>query len=249
MSNAKSASPEGFAAYYQKLHAQCAEVLEQSLLFDGGAPLASSHAGTRDLETWTQVLTSQSVSNALSVSIREYQFGILTLTQGFYRHAFASLRLCLELALGAVYLSANELYLRLWQLGKRDISWSLLVDPEKGVFSNDFLTAFFPAFFEDAPRYGEVARKAYRECSEYVHANPQTDASLPSSISFAEQPFAAWHELAATIRLVVHFVLAARFLKDLPPAQRTEIEPVIQEQLGHLPAIQALLAITGETST
>jgi hypothetical protein len=62
-----------------------------------------------------------------------------------------ALRLSFELLLGTAYFSANELHLRQWLCGERDIVWSALIDSESGVLSKQFVRAFYEELTEEAP--------------------------------------------------------------------------------------------------
>ena len=101
----------------------------------------------------------------LIAAMREYEFALLAVVQAQYRQAFTALRLCFELLLSAVQLSANELELRTWLRGDRDLNWSALADADTGLFSKKFARAFFEELEEQSAHYRAMAGAVYRECS------------------------------------------------------------------------------------
>jgi hypothetical protein len=228
-------------SYYKKLHEESGAVLSSSLSLEAGAVQAQSHDAVAHLESWLEVLPSGEIRAVVRGVLQEYQMGLLALAQGFYRHAFASLRYCLERTVAVIFLSAHELYLRLWLTGDYEVTWNALLDPDKGVFSPSFGRAFCPTLRDEMPHYAAMARRVYRECSEYVHGNPEADYRLPATISFSEELFRQWHARAATVRLILHFTLASRYLAAMTPDEVRHLEFPLQDELGHLPQVRAFL--------
>lgn len=176
--------PQGSLTSYVVIHSTCAQVLEQSLATEAGFMHAKSHAFISDLERWLQVLELRPETDLLRLAIREYQFGLVVLSQGFYRHAYASLRLFFELAVAAVYFSAHLVELREWQRDIYDINWSTLSNSDNGVFSVRFSRAFCADLQGEILTYLTMSKKLYRECSLFVHGNPAAMASISGSIEF-----------------------------------------------------------------
>jgi hypothetical protein len=169
-SGAKTLS-EIAAEYFGQFHSQCESVCKQSLVEPNLTKITNSHLFTSELTLWCEVVGDKREAELLRVAAHEYEYSLLALAQGHYRHAFKSLRLVLELTLQAVYLSANELRLREWLSNRVDTSWSAIVDKNEGVFSPRFSKGFFPPFEIHAAHYGGMAVLLYRECSECVHGN------------------------------------------------------------------------------
>ncbi len=226
--------------HYLQLHMECTTIITTSFQVDADGAQAKSHNYIPDFEKWIGVLSGRNEVHLLKAALREYQFALLALVQGQYRQAFMSLRLFLELALAAIQLSANELELRKWLNGCRDIHWTSLIDAENGVYSKSFVKAFYVELAEEAPHYRVIAERVYRECSEYVHGNAHTHHTLPETLRFMEDAFYSWHEKAASIRLVVSFALCVRYLFDLQESTRNELEGVVLDELQHITAIRAL---------
>lgn len=235
-----AAQPPAIDAYYRLMHSQCGEILNESFAFDSSGMHRVSHNFISDLEKWIALLSSRPEVDLLRAALREYQFALLALVLGQYRQAFMALRLFLELALGSVFLSANELQLRVWLRGRRDINWRPLVSPDDGVLSKFFIDAFFDTLGDEAANYRAIAERVYRECSEYVHGNAATHDALPEQLRFVSTVFSDWHEKAASTRLVISFALAARYLEGLNKDERNSMEAIVLEQLRHVTIIREL---------
>ena len=226
--------------HYKQLHSKSGLILTASFRSKIGRSHSVSHNFISDFETWIGVLSGRLEGSLLKSALREYQFALLALAQGQYRQSFMALRLFLELALSSIYFSANELELREWLKGQKDIAWNSLVDLDKGVFSKRFVRAFYEGLADEAPHYGTIAAAVYRECSEFVHGNALTHDALPATLTFAEDVFTDWHAKALSVRLVVVFALCARYLKDLKDNDHKLLEPHVIDSLGHIPAIRTI---------
>jgi hypothetical protein len=227
--------------YYRLLHASCGDVLTASFAADVDGQQPAAHQFIHDLNHWHDTLRDRPESGLILAALSEYQFALLAVALGQYRQSFMSLRLSLELLLGCVYYSANELKLRLWMKGTQDIVWSALIDHENGVFSKSFVGVFYEDLADAARQYGAIAEKVYRECSEYVHGNASTHNAQSGKVNFQEQAFRDWHEKAKSARLASSFALCARYVLLLMPSQRTGLETVLLDNLGHIPAVRAIL--------
>lgn len=226
-------------AYYEELHSVCRETLRQTFGEDTSAHLGVSHNYVSDLEKWIIVLSDRPECRMLESASREYQFALLAVVQGQYRQAFSALRLFLELSLGAVYFSANELKLHLWYRGEEDLVWSSIVHSGTGVFSKKFARCFFEGLEDEVGRYRRIAGELYRECSEYVHGNAGTQEALPQALRFSGETFCDWCEKDESARLVVSFALAMRHLNLVKKSDIDQLEPVVLDELRHLPAIRS----------
>lgn len=120
-------------AYYERLHSQCGVILAASMEGTNEAKIARSHQFVQEIELWLYALHPRREGALLKVAAYEYQFALLALAQGHYRHAFKGLRLVLELTLQSAKLSTNEIELREWLQNKKDTRWAALVDRENGV--------------------------------------------------------------------------------------------------------------------
>jgi hypothetical protein len=229
-------------AYYLRLHATCGDVMKQSLANASASQHYLNHSFINDFEKWADILANRPECVLLKAALREYQFALLAVLFGQYSQAFMALRLFLELALAAIFFSANELQLRVWARGERDINWHQLIDTDNGVLSKYFVQVFFSSVADDASHYRAIAQHLYRECSEYAHGNINTRFVLPENLEFVESEFADFQQKAKSACLVISFALTFRYWFDLSKDQRNELEPIILDQLGHVEAVRAVLA-------
>lgn len=234
------------ADHYRGL-AQRGYVLMDAMCSDGASLAAQtrSHNFIADFELMRLAISERPEAELLQVAITEFQFSLYALSIGSYRHAFSSLRLTFELLLAAVYFSAYEIKLRKWIANGEDIVWSALVDRENGIFTNNFIGAFFPEMRTEGAAFRAMAEKVYRECSEYVHGKYHTHAAADAEREFDAQMFTAWHDRADTMRLAFVFAFASRYLNLLPVAERNRVEPIMIDSLGGLAPVQDIYSVSG----
>jgi hypothetical protein len=233
--------PDACKNHYEQLQAKSVLVLAASFEPGRAELMAKAHAFVADIDLWLAEFLARPELPVLQACAREYQFALFALTQGQYRAAFVALRLSLELALAGVQWSANERELRQWSRGQRDLAWAALIDPENGVLSKTFVSLFTEALVDETPNYRGSAATVYRECSEYVHGNAHTHRTLPAQILFDLLAFDTWHSKASVVRLVISFVLAARYLGDFDAPARSRLEASLLDHLGHSKGVRALL--------
>ena len=234
--------------HYQQLHRASGAVLAKSFGRSHADAMSKAHAFVNDLARWISELGARPEGSVLEAALREYQFALLALSIGFYRAAFAALRLSLELVFATVQWSANEREFREWRRGDRDSNWKSLVDHETGVLSKQFVRLFSEELADEAGVYRASAAAVYRECSEYVHGNAQANQSLPEHLAFDEPSFEAWTLKASVVRLCISFVLAARYLSDFDGAARSRLESALLDHLGHSVGVRGLLGAPVEES-
>jgi hypothetical protein len=231
-------NPTAIAKIYQNLHDACGGIVRASLQVEPAQQVAESHVFVHELERWAEVIAPNKERQLLAVAAREYQYALLALTQGLYRQAFKGLRLVLELCLQAVHLSVHKMDLQEWLDGRKDTVWKVLVDENNGVLSVRFAKAFFQELEVDVRHHRSLAEQLYRECSECVHGNMQKCIPLPESLAFSQDSFALWHHKATSVALVIAFVLAMRYLKEMVPEQAKTIEHDVLDRLGHIVALR-----------
>lgn len=224
--------------HYESLHTACGKMLENAFTGRNAEKVASSHHFVSELGAWLIALNSRRENVILELATQEYQYSLLALTQGHYRHAFKGLRLVLELTMQLVYLSTQEVALREWLQSKKDTIWSVLIDNENGIFSARFSHSFFPDLEQDIPYHGALAIQVYRECSECVHGNIQKHIPLPKALEFSQESFELWHIKSAVISLIVHFILTMRYLKEISNDDIAKLEPILLARLGHIQNIR-----------
>ncbi len=239
-------SGQSSEAYYKGLNDKCREVMTAAFNSEIATQHAESHSFVRDLEVLEKCFRGGGPSSVFAASRREYEFALLAAAQGQYRQAFMALRLAFELALAAVRFSANEFEFRKWQHSGADIVWKVLIDADTGVLSKQFVRAFAEELLEQVDLYRDLAERLYRECSEYVHGNADTQVSLSDGLAFSKETFAAWHEKAEAFCQGVTFAVCVRYLSDTSKDLKLEMEPIVMDRLGHLPSIRATFGATVE---
>jgi hypothetical protein len=196
------------------------------------------HQKVEELGFWREALSNRPESIALQSAISEAAVGAFLLMSGLYRPAFVSLRLFFELSLATVHFSSNRLELAEWVQGRRDVSWSSLIDQEHGVLSLRYADAFFPELRESVRTYNAIGAKTYRELSEYVHGNYNTWASTDRKIEFDANLHDRWATLFDSANTVVTYSLALRFLKEIGRSDLTRILEITDGSLGYIEPIR-----------
>ena len=218
-------------SYYQSLLAASQKVAEAA--FQDETSLSKAHASQLgDLFAWQDALSNHPESAVLKYATVEFQLGMFALTTGLYRHAFASLRLSLELSLLAVHFSTNRLELAEWRSNAYDNKWALLTG-EDGVLSARYARAFFPELAPQAADHCRRAKVLYRSLSEFVHGNQPTWELTPDNLRFDKALHEGWFDKACEAIDVVTFALVLRFSRELPPAAKEALSPAMMERFGH----------------
>lgn len=227
--------------YYGTLSQKMSELLKDVESNGLLAELTKAHDRINDLQLWLSALKTRREADILKVAFQEYDFALLCLVQGFYRQAFTSLRLFIELTLAAIQLSANELDLRMWFAGKKDTNWNLITDHEKGIFSPSFVEAFCPELLEHSKPILGTTKQVYRECSEFVHGNHAANKELPPQCTFSKDVCSSWFQKSENIFFVVQYALTLRYIHEISADDWSKLEPVLNEELGSLGGFAILL--------
>lgn len=225
-------------AFYLEVNRLCKEIIDKSFTEDFQSLLAQNHSFISDLNEWINVLKNQPEIVLYEIAFREYQYSLILVSQGFYRQAFSSLRFFIEHSLAALYFSTREMDLRLWMRGQQDIYWSNITDEQNGIFSSNYFNAFSPNLIDESSLFSQIARKIYRECSEYIHGNYLTSQTLPINLEFNETLFRDFQEKMETARVLVVFCLSARYLNFLDQESKRILESNIMDHVGHIIGIQ-----------
>lgn len=230
----------GVAAHYRNLLDTQRAVAEACIANQAEfASFTKSHNFLLDLDRLRQVIAARPEVRCLDLATQEYQYGLFALLGGSYRHAFGSLRLSFELLLATIYFSAHEVKLHQWLNGSRDLRWGELMDHEKGVFSGPFVKAFSPRFVDLRGQFLGLAGTVYRECSEFVHGNPNTHKDLAGPLQFREDLLAAWNQRADVIRLCSLYCFLFRYSELLTSDQKNLVEGTFLDAFGDEESIQA----------
>ncbi|MDP3415347.1 hypothetical protein [Falsiroseomonas sp.] len=205
------------------------------------AEFTSVHNIANELETLVRAVNNRPELVVYEHALQEFQFSLYAAAGGSYRHAHISLRLCFELFSAGVLFSAHEIKLRNWLSGAEnsDVNWGQITHPETGIFSTFFVRSFNSELSSSAKQYQVVALKVYRECSEFVHGNVQTHGSIGRPIEYNADLLRGWADRVKAARICIIFAFAGRYLALLENTRRNQIESIMTENLGHLPAVRA----------
>lgn len=209
-----------------------------------------------DYETWLYCIGKRPESLIYENAIKVYQDAFGCMLEGQYQSAFMGLRYCFERTLCGVYLSANELELRIWLSGQRDTYWTEIVGKEgkqsdndgkgydsyveKGLFSTKFVMAFFPDLQDEIVHFRRMAVFVYRECSEFVHGNPNALVKIPKYLEFKKELMSLWCEKALIMKRVMFFVFALRYLVDMQGDKKNKIADIIRDDFSAVKPINDL---------
>jgi hypothetical protein len=156
-----------------------------------------------------------------------------------YRQAFASLRLALEMGLGATHFSVHKMELNEWLDGRADIKWSSLVDTENGVLSKRFSNAFFKELSGEMGDYREKAIFTYRKLSEFVHGNNETWVKSGLKVCYNKDLFDAYFSHLTTVSEVIIFILTCRYVKQFDSNSLESLQ-FVPEELNHIPVVREI---------
>lgn len=228
--------------HFLSLNQQFGGVIEESFSTENSAKLIELFQFSDDLNIWVDLLNDGTDRTILISAIQEFELGFQAVLSGQYRYSFIAQRYFMEQICRFIFLSTNELYLRHWKLGLRDIAWGTLIDNEHGVFSKVFIRAFYPEIEENGSHLITVASKLYRESSEFIHGNFNKIEELPTSIELNSSLLEKWIGFMETSRFIALFLLFMRFSKDIDSQDIYKIEEMAKEELGGIEEFNFLFA-------
>ncbi|WP_447556036.1 hypothetical protein [Vreelandella sp. EE22] len=129
--------------HFTNLNRKIGSVIDESFASEYGTTLTELFQFSEDLNVWLELLSDKTDRTTLISAVQEFELGFQAVVGGQYRYAFIAQRYFLEQIFRFIYLSTNELHLRHWKLGLRDISWGALVDKENGILFKVFIRAFY----------------------------------------------------------------------------------------------------------
>lgn len=201
-----------------------------------------------DIEIWEKSLLARPEAKQLTAARRELGFATYAVSGGLYLHAYAGLRLFLELCFAAVYFSANELHRRRWVADRADFSWSKALDRENGVLAPSFVREFSETASQDAQYFADSAAKCYRHCSQFIHGKLAVTDALPDQLGFNGVVLSDWLVTARDSAKAALFLLYARYGDELLPADEAgRLSSTIESSFSHLKAVREQLGLPIET--
>lgn len=218
--------------HFSDLNERFRSVIDESFSSEFERNLSDLFHFSEDLHTWVTLLDGKADTTILLSAIQEYELGFQAVVSGQYRYAFIAHRYFLEQICRFIFLSSNELYLRHWKIGLKDISWGALVDSDNGIFSKEFIRAFYPEVESEGLHLIAIVKKLYRESSEFIHGNFSKIEVLPNTIEFNKDILKTWLDFIETSKFVAVFLLFVRFSKDLDSGSIHNIEEMAREELS-----------------
>lgn len=213
----------------------CAENFRQCLLF------------VNDFSVWVDCLKDIPQSILLKSSLNECATANLFCSEGLYKHAMISLRLCLEHCLYAIHMSSNDFYFRRWKAGQEDMKWASITNPDTGIFSKPFIRAYAPEFEERSAELNSITSNVYRECSEYIHGNYNKLNCLPGQNEFSQDMQDQYISRFQSISYLLSIALVIRFKEFIVSENLLPtLENAIMNNIETLPEIQLLYGRNGE---
>ena len=221
--------------YLSKLNTESQNIFNQSLAFQD--ELGKAHHFSACIYEFAGNINDQSEKDILIAVSSQFEAATLNACFGMYRQAFASLRIALEMGLGAVHFSVHKLELQEWIDGRADIKWSSLIDENNGILSVRFAKAFFPEFSQDIASYREKTSSMYRKLSEFVHGNKETWVESSFKLSYDDKLLKSYFKIVAEVSEVILYVVSCRYFKSFSKMAVESLE-FISEEMRHLSYIR-----------
>lgn len=193
-----------------------------------------------DLSKCAEFVIERYEGQLYDLAMREIQHSMLAAFGASYRQAFMGLRLALEHWFTGINFSTNELQFKAWQLDESDVSWAELNNEETGILSERFVHYFWPETEQHRAAYQNLAKKLYRECSEYVHGNLKTHTTLPKQIEYDKVTFLSWKEKLDALKLLFIYSFVVRFSSSIRGHSEVPCAQVLLDNIGHLPEAREL---------
>ncbi|BBD07716.1 hypothetical protein [Desulfovibrio ferrophilus] len=178
--------------------------------------------------------------NMLAKVCSQLEYSYINLAYGMYRQAFSSLRLAMEMGLGAAFFSVHKLEQYEWVNGRADIIWSKLTDKNNGVLSKRYALAFFPELEGYIEEYNKKATSVYRQLSEYVHGNNETWGKNGLILTYQQDLVDLFFGYFKQVAEIILFVLSCRHLKSFSDIQADDLL-FLREEMNHIAPIRELL--------
>ena len=226
--------------HFLNLNKEFEKIIKYTFEVDTESRISNTFFFVDGLMKLNSVLDRRADTTILASAIQEYQFGCQAAVCGQYRYAFIAQRYFLEQICRFIYLSTNELHLRHWKLGLRDISWGSLIDNESGIFSKVFIRAFYPDVEDEGLHMLSIASKLYRESSEFVHGNFEKITCMPNNIEFNKDILSKWLDLMESSKLITLFLLFMRFSNDFTKEEYSSLQEIAQDELRNIDSFNKL---------
>jgi hypothetical protein len=223
--------------YFSKLNEESQSIFKQSILAKD--QLGQAHHFASCIFEISEFIPDPLEKDMFVTVSTQLESATLNLALGMYRQAFASLRLALEMGLGAIHFSVHKMELNEWLDGRADIRWSSLIDGDNGVLSIRFSNAFFKELSSEMDSYRSKTISTYRKLSEYVHGNNETWVKSGLKVSYNKELIDAYFSHFKVVSEVIVFISTCRYIKQFDAVALESLQ-FIPEELSHIPVIREI---------
>ena len=196
--------------------------------------ITSVHAFIDDYKVWDNWISKKYEHELFTLAMSEYEASILFCLQSLYKQAFTAMRACLEHTFFGIQLTTSVYQYLRWKSNSKDVYWNDLVNSESGLFSDCYIAAFSPEMRSSSALVCELAKRVYRECSEYAHGNYKIVELLQDHVEYSEELLCSFISKAASLSYIIEYALFVRFQHELDSDDLYRLEPQITEYLGHI---------------
>lgn len=145
--------------------------------------------------------------------------------QGYYRQANICLRSSLELVLSFLYYYDHKYDFILWKNDCIDMTWTQLINQEKGVFNDEFLSIVNHRKIAISQCLNEI-KELYHLTSQYVHGKYEyMQKNLIFKIEYSKDLVEQYFDTSCKIMKFEIIMLYVRFLKEI------ELDPIYVEEI------------------
>lgn len=151
--------------------------------------------------------------------------------QGFYRQSNICLRSSLELILSFLYYYDHQYDFILWKNDCIDMTWTQLIDQEKGVFNDKFLSIINHRDITTIQCLNKI-KELYHLTSQYVHGKYEyMQKTLSTEIKYSESLVEQYFKTSCMIMELEIVMLYLRFSNEikLDPNYVEEIETFVKK--------------------
>lgn len=232
--------------FYLGVHDNIHENIKTSLSSEYYQQIASANAFIDDYLLWETWISKSYGSEIFKLAESEYEASILFCLESLYKQAFTALRACLEHTLFGIQLTTNLFQYLQWKNNSKDVYWSEITNTDSGLFSYNYFSIFAPEMWTLSQLMLELAKRVYRECSEFTHGNYRIFGSLNKTIFYEDSLIKQFFELLGSVKYIIEFSFFVRFNKELGQEDIPAFEPQITEYLGHLREVVDYLSFHNE---
>lgn len=231
---------------YEKVYNNLGQNLQKTLSSSLYPKIASANAFIDDYSIWLEWIGRKYGIEIFSLAATEYETAILFCLQSLYKQAFTALRASLEHTLFGIQLTTSLYQYLSWKQNSKDVYWSEITDTDTGLFSHNYFSIFSPELASSSSLILELAKRVYRECSEFTHGNYTAWKSLREPELYDEKLIAKFLDTIDSVKYIIEYSFFTRFAKEISASDIEAFEPQISEYLGHFKEITDYLSYNRE---